>query len=448
MVFVLPDTLPALGGGTAPVTVTPPPAPAHLTLAQALTMPGVVWNAGIDLLAADEATPLEPGGAYDLTAADRMLPGSATMTLDVSMTTLRTLSFSLRTSDGRYLPGAAGAPSGGAGSPLATGLTWFGVRYRPWLDVQVGAQPGSGAPLWQRTFLGVYVLTQPQITLNPQQSLAQLTLGDKSVLLLKPYVLTASNLPQYTASGGHAASGYAKGSTFDEAMRDMATRGGVPAGRLHFEPSAMTLPDDYAVVEGDEPWVHLQTLAAAMPHVCYFDALGNLVRRQNPLAVNTPSVWTFAPGPLATVGQVQRTTDFTSTYNHIIVLGGSSSTQLWRGEAQLNDASSPYHMNEIGDRITFWGQNGLGDLTPDPTIGSTAAAQAKAAVLLAQHLGQQEAIQIQCRTLPQLAPYDRITAQLAGAGLNTDAQVTQATITLDTTGQMTLTGAKWIAVGS
>lgn len=425
---------------------------AIIAFADALTAADAQWRAGVDLLASDEATLLEPGGAYDLTAADRMVPGSASVTLDTSQVTLRTLALALRTSDGRYLPGASGYPSGGAGSPDATGLTWFNVRYRPWLDLATGFA-ADGSRLWTRTYLGIFVLTQPVTQATVTGAIVQLTLADKSALLQKPYRLIATNLPTYTQTGGQTAAGYPAGSSVDAAMSDLATRGGIPAAQQHFEPTTATLPADYAVAEGDEPWTHLRALAATLGHILYFDALGALVRRANPLALNTPPVWTFAPGPLCTVASISRQTDFSNTFNHIIVVGGSSATALVRGEATLQDASSPYHANQIGDRVAFWGQHGLGDMTPDPTIGTQAAAQAQAQLLLAQHLGQQEAIQLQGRPLPTLAPYDRITISMPEAGLATDAQLTQLTIPLDVGGGsggggMSLTAAKWLTVGS
>jgi len=416
-------------------------------LSDALVAADARWRAGVDLLASDEVTPLETGGVYDLTAADRMLPGSASVALDTTQAVMRTLTLALRTSDGRYLPGALGYPSGGGGSPTATGLTWFNVRYRPWLDLATGFNT-DGSRMWTRTYLGIFVLTQPSVQVVVTGAVAQLTLTDKSALLQKPYRLTAANLPTYTASGGHTAGGYAAGTSVDTAMLDLAQRGGIPTARLHFDPTTTTLPGDYAVAEGDEPWTHLRTLAGTLGHILYFDATGNLVRRANPLALNTPPVWTFIPGPLCTVAALTRSTDFSNTFNHIIVCGGSSATALVRGEATVTDASSPYHANALGDRVTFWGQNGLGDMTPDPTIGSVAAAQAQAQLLLAQHLGQQETIQLQGRTLPTLAPYDRITVDVPQAGLATDAQLTQLTIPLATNGAMTLTAAKWLQVGS
>lgn len=454
--MTLPATLPAVP--SAPVTTTSG-GTGDGGVAQSLYTGGVVsfadalaaadaeWRAGVDLLASDEATPLEAGGLYDLTAADRLLPGSASVTLDTTQAVMRTLTLALRTSDGRYLPGASGYPSGGAGSPTATGLTWFNVRYRPWLDLATGFN-ADGSRIWTRTYLGVFVLTQPQVQVSVTGAIAQLTLADKTALLQKPYRLTAANLPTYTASGGHTAAGYAAGTSVDTAMLDLASRGGIPAARVNFEPTTTTLPGDYAVAEGDEPWTHLSALAATLGHVLYFDRVGALVRRANPLALNTPPVWTFTPGPLCTVSTIQRATDFSNTFNHIIVCGGSSATALVRGEATVTDPASPYHSNQLGDRVTFWGQNGLGDMTPDPTIGTTGAAQAQAQLLLAQHLGQQEAIQAQGRSVPTLAPYDRITVVAPHAGLATDAQITQLTIPLDTTGAMSLTAAKWLQVGS
>ena len=445
--LTLPQSLPSAATTSNNATYSGAYVGGSVSFADALTAADAEWRVGVDLLASDEATALEAGGLYDLTTADRMLPGSATVTLDTTQATLRTLSLALRTSDGRYLPGASGYPSGGAGSPTATGLTWFDVRYRPWLDLATGFN-ADGSRRWTRTTLGIFVLTQPQMQVQAPGAVAQLTLADKSALLQKPYRLTAANLPTYTASGGHTAGGYAAGTAVDTAMSDLAQRAGIPAARIHFEPTTTTLPGDYAVAEGDEPWTHLRTLAATLGHVLYFDRDGNLVRRANPLSVNTPPVWAFTPGPLCTVAALTRSTDFSNTFNHIIVCGGSSATALVRGEATVTDASSPYHANALGDRVAFWGQNGLGDMTPDPTIGSVAAAQSQAQLLLAQHLGQQETIQLQGRTLPTLAPYDRITVDVPQAGLATDAQLTQLTIPLATNGAMTLTAAKWLQVGS
>lgn len=414
----------------------------------ALPAASAQWSFGLDILASDEQTPLETLGLYDSSAPDRLLDGSAQVALDVTVATRRSLSLSLRNGDGRYLPGPAGYPSGGSGSQKATGLVWMTARYRPWMDLRTGWD-ANGNPVYERTPLGLFVLTQPQVNVTISQTTTYLSLLDKSALLQKPYRLTASNLPTYTASGGHSAGGYAAGSTVDAAMRDLASRGGVASNRIHFEPNSTTLPADYPVAEGDEPWTHLTALATSLGDVLYFDAYGFLVRRPNPLGVaNSPSLWTVTPGPLCTIASLSRTPDYAQMFNHTIALGGSSTTTTYRGEAQVTDPASPYHKNAIGDRVVYVGQGGaLDSMTPDPLLGSTAAAQTVAQTVLAQHLGQQETVQMQARNHPALEGYDRLTVNVPAAGLNLDVFVQQVAWQLGT-GGMTLTAGRWVAIGS
>lgn len=368
------------------------------------------------------------------------------MTLDVTSASARGFTCTLRSSDGRYLPGAAGFPSGGVGSPTATGLIWYGTRFRPWMDLRVGTD-AQLQPIYDRTYLGIFVLVSPEMQVTVSGGVVALTLLDKSALLQKPFRITASALPTYT-TGGHSAGGYAAGSTFDSVMTDLATRAGVPAGKLNFTPSTLTLPQDYPITEGSEWWTHLTALAASMSHVLYFDALGTLVRRPDPTSLATPSAYTFSADPsTGVIITANRKTDLASTYNHVIVLGASSSGDLYRGEATVQDASSPYHSNQIGDRVVYVGQNGFDDLTPDPTIGSSGQATTKAQVTLAQTLGQMETFDLTARNNPAFEAYDRITVNLDQAGSQLDAILRRATWNLDNTG-MTLEATRWFAAGS
>ncbi len=411
----------------------------------ALASPGPLWRYGLDILASDEVTPLENSNAYDLNAADRLLDQSGSVTLDVTAKTHRTATLTLRNSDGRYLPGPAGGPSGGAGSPTATGLVWYNVRYRPWADLCTGYDANQN-PIYDRTYFGMYVLLTPQVDHKPVGTAATLALADKSALLRAPFLITNATLPTFTKSST-TVGGYAAGTTFDSAMHDLATRGGIPLSRQNYEPSTLTLPADYAVNEGTSWWTHLTTLAGSMAHVIYFDGLGNLVRRGNPLLVNAPSTYTFTPGANCIVTDAQRTTDLTNIYNHVIVVGASSQTATVRGEAQLLDAGSPYYKSQIGDRVVFVGAGGkLNDMTPDPAIGTVAQAQSVAQAILVQHLGRQEALSLKGRNLPALEPFDRVT--VAGiAGLNVDFIVNKLTWNLHH-GGMQIDLARWLAVGS
>ena len=408
----------------------------------------VEWRYGVDILAADESTPLENPLVYDQNASDRLVPQSSSVALDVHAKSHRSVTMTLRSSDGRYLVGVAGQPSGGAGSPTATGLVWYNARYRPWIDLLTGFDPTTGAKVYERTPLGIFVLTEPETQVKNTGAMTVLNLMDKSNLLCAPFLITNSTLPTFVKSGT-TVGGYASGSTFDSVMADLASRFGVPANRQNFEASALTLPDDYTIIEGSEPWTHLQALAAAMAHVIYFDSRGYLVRRSDPMNVNAPSVYTFTPGPTSIISALTRKTTLASTYNHVIVIGGSSTTSTFRGEATVATRPAPTTATPSGDRFVYVGKDGkLNDMTPDPLIGSTAQANTRASQLLARYIGQQESITIQARNLP-LDPYDRITANVADAGLALDFSLDKITWNLahSSGGGMALECSRWFAIG-
>jgi hypothetical protein len=406
----------------------------------------VDWRYGLDILADDEQTLLEDPTIFDQNATDQLMPGSGYVQLDVTAAHTRSLQVSLRNTNNRYLPGPAGFPSGGAGSPIATGLVWYDVRYRPWISMRTGFDV-AGNKIWDYTYLGIFVLTSPDTQIKANGSQIVLTLLDKSALLSAPYLVQSSSMPLYS-SGGIDVGGYASGILFDDAMHDAATNAGVNADQQLFEPSTLTLPTDYAITEGMEWWTVLSDLASSMSHVIYFDAAGNLVRHSDPRLINAPSRYTYAPGPTSIISSIERKGNFSTTYNHVIVLGGSSTTPDYRGEAQVTDPSSPYHANQIGDRLVFVGKDGkLNDMTPDPNIGTQQQADDSAASYLAQFVGEQEAITIMGRNVPCFDAYDRFTVNVPLSGLNTDFLVQKCKWNLDNTG-MQLDSVKWFTVGS
>lgn len=407
----------------------------------------VDWRYGLDILASDEATALEDSTVFDQNASDRLMPKSAKVELDTSAASHRQFSLMLRSSDRRYLPGPLGYASGGDGSPLASGLVWYNTRYRPWVDLRTGFT-SSGSKIWNRTYLGIFVLVQPEVQVVSAGTTTTLTLIDKAALLQAPFRLTASNLPTFSKSS-HTVSGYAKNSSIDTAMRDLATRAGVPSSKLLFEPTSSTFPADWTIIEGDEPWTHLQNMAGSLGHVLYFDQFGNLVRREHPLYLNSaPSAFTFTPGPYCTVSKVDRKIDLQQTYNHVVALGASSKVALIRGEAQVTNLASRYHKNQIGERVCYVGKDGkLGEMTPDPAIQTLAAAQKRAQVVLAQHVGRQEEVGIDCRNIPPLEPYDRVTVAVADAGLNLDFLVDKCEWQLAHDG-MHIDVSRWVAAAT
>jgi hypothetical protein len=412
----------------------------------ALTADAVEWRYGMDILAADEGTPLEDSSALDLNASDRLIAQSGQIDLDTSAKAHRAFKLALRSNDGRYLPGPKGFASGGAGSPAATGLAWYNVRYRPWIDLRTGFD-GAGNKVYDRTYLGMFALTQPEVQVQAASTQVTLSLVDKANLLMKPYLMLPSNMHTFS-KGGHTVSGYASGTSFDSAMSDLATRAGIPVAKQLFESSPVNLPADWTIVEGDEPWTHLLNMAGSIAHVLYFDHLGNLRRRAHPLSVNAVSAYNFIPGPTCTISQLKRTVDLTNTFNHVIVIGANSKGALVRGEALITDTTSPYHKNNVGERVTYVGKDGkLGDQTPDPAISTVALARSRAQAVLAQHLGRQETIQIATRNIPPLEPYDRFTVSVPQSGLNMDFFADKISWKLAHDG-MTIDASRWVSASS
>lgn len=420
------------------------------------------WTYGVDLLAADEQTPLENTALTDQFASDRLMPGQSEIDLDTSAKTHRKFTLQLRNSDGRYLPGPSGYASGGAGSPTARGLVWLDVRFRPWIALATGysvSASGAVSLTYEKTYLGIYVLSQPEMQALAYGGIAILNLLDKSALLCAPNRISSNTyIPTYTATGGKSAAGYPAGYSLTAAISDLIVHAyanlGISgaAARVNIEPNSLTLPDDYPIAEGDDFWTHIQAIAATCNFVTYFDSLGQFHARTNPLAVtNLPSTYTFKPGPHSIISQVDRQTDFTNTYNHFVVLGGSSKTGTIRGEATIQDPSNPYYWKKIGDRLCFVGSGGkLNDTTPDPTISSVDQANTLAQTYLAAYLGQQEQVQVTGRNIPALEPYDRCTINVAGVGTAMDFMLTSCTWRLghDQGGGMQATFDRWYTVGS
>ncbi len=420
----------------------------------ALTAPSANWQYGVDVLAADEQTPLEDTTLFDLFASDRLVPDSSQIDLDTSATTHRKFTVQLRNSDGRYLPGPAGYASGGHGSPTALGLAWLSARYRPWIALSTGysiSPAGVVTLTYDTTYLGIYVLSQPEMLVYSYGGVATLTLLDKSALLAKPNLITNATLPTYTAAGGHTAGGFLAGTPFTTVMQTLASSGGIPAVAQQIDPNALTLAEDYTIVEGDDWWTHLQAIAASLSWVCYFDSIGKLRVRADPTTVNLPSVLTLAPGAGSIMSEVDRQTDYTQTYNHMICIGASSKrTGTVRGEAEVQDPANPYYKGNIGDRICYVGKDGkLNDKSPDPNLATTAMATTKAGVYLARHLGQLDQIVVSGRNIPAVEPYDRVTLTVPQAGINMDAMLTANTWRLghQSGGGMQATYSRWYGVG-
>lgn len=424
----------------------------------AYTGASVGWRYGVDILASDEHTPLEDTSLQDMFAADRLVDGQAQVVLDTTQPTHRRFTMQLRNADGRYLPGPSGYASGGSGTSTATGLVWFTARYRPWVDLQVG-NSSSGAPTYERTYLGMFVLTQPEVQVGTQYSAAQartvLTLMDKSTLFQKPYRITNAQLPTYTL-GGHTVGGYASGYNVVSAIADLASKAASVNGftlRTAFTPSSATLPVDYSIKEGNDYWTHMQALAASIQYTLYFDHKGTLVARPDPLTTNAPKVWTFAPGSSSTMSALDRVVDLSQTFNHIICVGaGSKKAGTVRGEAYVSDPTSPYHANKIGDRIAYVGKDLklVASAAADALIGTQAQAQAVAQLALARHVGQLESMSIQARNLPALEPFDRVVVNSSQVGVNLDYLASQITWKFQHTqgGSMSLGLSRWFTVGS
>lgn len=155
----------------------------------------------------------------------------------------------------------------------------------------------------------------------------------------------------------------------------------------------------FGLQQGGDPWQDIQDLATAIGYECFFDPRGVFTFRPVPDPRQGVPVWVFDENSNPTVVEVSRELSDEQTFNHIIVVGqSSSSSNPVTAEAFDNDPSSQTYIlgdyGEVTQRLTF------------PLVITQDQAQATANALLFNSLGAADTVTITNVPMPALEPGD------------------------------------------
>jgi hypothetical protein len=157
----------------------------------------------------------------------------------------------------------------------------------------------------------------------------------------------------------------------------------------------------YGLQQGGDPWQDIQDLATAIGFEAFFDARGVFTFRPVPDPSVGDPVWVFDEDSNPLVAEASRELSSEQTFNHVIVVGQSTSTQnAVSAEAFDNNPSSPTYIlgpyGEVTERLTF------------SLIVTQDQAQDTANALLYNSLGAADTVTITVVPMPALEPGDII----------------------------------------
>lgn len=155
----------------------------------------------------------------------------------------------------------------------------------------------------------------------------------------------------------------------------------------------------YGLTQGTDPWQDIQELAAAVGFEAFFDARGVFTFRPVPDPRYGVPVWRFDDTDNTNVVEAKRLLSDESTFNDIVVIGQSSSSQNpVSAEAFDDDPSSPTYIlgpyGRVSQRVTF------------SLITEQQQAQDAANATLYNSLGAAETVTLVVIPMPALEPGD------------------------------------------
>lgn len=179
----------------------------------------------------------------------------------------------------------------------------------------------------------------------------------------------------------------------------------------------------YGSTQGGDPWKDIRELAQAIGYECFFDPTGTFVFRAVPDPRYGVPVWTFDETMTPLVAEAKRELGADQTFNDIVVIGQSSSSQnAVSAEAMDLDPSSrtyvlgPY--GRVSQRLTF------------PLIITQSAANAAAYATLYNSIGGSETVTITCVPHPALEPGDIVKINCSDIRANGTYMINSMTTSL------------------
>lgn len=185
------------------------------------------------------------------------------------------------------------------------------------------------------------------------------------------------------------------------------------------------LPDVvvYGLTQGGDPWQDCRELAQAIGFECFFDPNGVFVFRPVPDPTVGDPVWEFDEDSNPLVAESSRELSDDQTFNHIIVIGQSTSSQnAVSAEAQDTNPNSPTYIlgpyGQVTERLTF------------SLITSADQAQDAANAILNNSLGASDQVTITIVPQPALEPGDIVKINCSDVRVNGNYMINSMTTSL------------------
>jgi hypothetical protein len=196
--------------------------------------------------------------------------------------------------------------------------------------------------------------------------------------LLSKYVVTTS---------------YASGTAIETAIKAIAQGAGV--SKFILPTTGHALGKEYVFERGTSRWEAMKQIADAFGYDLFFDANGYLVLSEQKDPVLAPLIYEVKTGPGGILATYDKSLNDTRIYNHIIVTGETSDTNVLpvSAEAINTEPSSPTRVNVLGDRVYQY---------TSAFITTTVQAQDVADKFLAVHALEEYDLNFEAISLPWL----------------------------------------------
>jgi Putative phage tail protein len=185
------------------------------------------------------------------------------------------------------------------------------------------------------------------------------------------------------------------------------------------------LPDVvvYGLSQGGDPWQDISELAGAIGFECFFDPNGVFIFRPVPDPTTGDPVWVFDETSNPLVSEASRELSDEQTFNHIIVIGQSTSSQnAVSAEAFDNNPNSPTYIlgpyGEVTERLTF------------SLINSQDQAQDAANAILNNSLAASDTVTIIVVPQPALEPGDIVKVNISDVNVDGNYMINSMTTSL------------------
>ncbi|HEX4395437.1 MAG TPA: phage tail protein [Mycobacterium sp.] len=185
------------------------------------------------------------------------------------------------------------------------------------------------------------------------------------------------------------------------------------------------LPDVvvYGMNQGGDPWQDIIELAAAIGFEAYFDPSGVFVFRPVPDPTTGDPVWVFDEDSNPLVSEASRELSDDQTFNHIVVIGQStSSSNAVNAEAFDDNPNSPTYIlgpyGSVSERLTF------------SLITTADQAQDAANAILKNSVGASDQVTITCVPHPALEPGDIVKINIGDVNVDGNYMINSMTTSL------------------